>query len=112
MGESMSRYSIVERLTNKKLNLLDEKAMLSQEITETANDIEIMEKDLVNWEDDALQDLKREKEDRLRLIEKEKHKLTNLQKFKSEKENNYNEKIGQLDKAMESITEISKEAGQ
>jgi hypothetical protein len=52
MSESQSRYSIVERLTDKKLELLQSKAMLPTEIKKATDRLAELEYEYASWKDD------------------------------------------------------------
>ncbi|HLD78680.1 MAG TPA: hypothetical protein VJB16_06655, partial [archaeon] len=75
MTESQSRYSIVERLTNTKVNLLGEKAELEQEIRQLDQDVKNLERDLKNWEEDIKVTVERERRAHKIKIENAQQKL-------------------------------------
>ena len=69
MTESQSRYSIVERLTQKKLSLMQTKSELQEDLKEKEQKIEELKKDLANWETEIEEDVKRERRKKQRNIE-------------------------------------------
>ncbi len=108
MGESQSRYSIVERLTQKKLDLISQKLELDEEVKVKAQKAEQLKKDLSDWEKDILQEVERTKRIKQREIEKAGFLSENAKQRKDAKENALNEKLDSIDKALERIEEISK----
>ena len=110
MSESMSRYSIVERLTNSKLELLDIKADLDLGIDEKNNDIKNKEKDLKDWETTVEEDTKRVRIKKQREIEALKDDLDISKSNKEKHEKLCDDKIKEIDNALKSIEEISKTA--
>ena len=65
MTESQSRYSIVERLTERKLAIMSSKSKLQEELKTKEQKIEELKKDLGNWETDIEEDVKRERTKKL-----------------------------------------------
>ena len=108
MVESQSRYSIVERLTQRKLEIMDSKSELKQDFKEKQQKIEELKKDLKNWEKDIEEDIKREKRRKERAIEQATLDYENLKERLGEKEKVFDEQMQAIDKALESIEEISK----
>lgn len=111
MGDSQSRYSIVERLTNKKLQIMDDKLKLGSGIDD--KEVEIMQtKELLRQaEEEAMKELEDKKQyfvDRIATLEKEKNQL---EKFKSDKESSFEAKIQEINNALKRIEDISKSAG-
>ena len=108
MSESQSRYSIVERLTQRKLDIMSAKSDLKEEIKHKQQKIEELKKDLGNWDKDIEEDMKREKRKKQREIEKAVQAHQNLKERMAEKEQIYEEKIKAIEEALKSIEEISK----
>lgn len=108
MSESQSRYSIVERLTQKKLDIISAKSELDEDMKKKAEKVEQLKKDLDDWENDVQQDTERTKRMKQREIERSKMVAENAKQRKAEKENAYDDKIKTVDKALERIEEISK----
>lgn len=108
MAESQSRYSIVERLTQRKLEIMSEKSELKEEAKEKQQRIEELNKDLQNWEKDIEEDIKREKRNRERTIQKATQEYENLKTRLDEKAKVFDEQITAVEDALKSIEEISK----
>ncbi|MFW5847093.1 MAG: hypothetical protein ACOCUU_02965 [Nanoarchaeota archaeon] len=108
MSESQSRYSIVERLTRKKLEIMNSKSKINSNLKFKKQEVESLKKDLENWNKDIQEDIKREKRKKELEIEKVMQDFENFQEQKSEKEKVYDEQIKAIEKALHSIEEISK----
>lgn len=108
MSESQSRYSIVERLTQKKLDIISSKSELDEDLKKKQQKVEQLKKDLSDWEGDVQQDIEREKRMKQREIEKTEMASENAKQRKGDKEKAYDEKLAAIDKALERIEEISK----
>lgn len=108
MGESQSRYSIVERLTQGKLDIMTAKSDLKEELKHKEQKIDELRKDMENWNKDVEEDVNRERRNKERLIEKAQKDFKNTQERLAEKERVYDEKIKAIDGALKSIEEISK----
>src|SRR3989344_2755905 len=100
MSESQSRYSIVERLTQKKLDIISQKLELDEDLRKKHQEIEQLNKDLVDWESDIQQDIERTRRLKQREIEKAEIHSENAKQRKTAKENALNEKITSIDKAL------------
>ena len=50
MGESQSRYSIVERLTNTKLEIVESKAKIDENLEKKQNKIDDLKNQLTDYE--------------------------------------------------------------
>lgn len=108
MSESQSRYSIVERLTQKKLDIISQKLELDEDIKLKQQKIEQLKKELEDWENDIQNDTERTRRLKQRDMEKAEIFSENAKQRKTAKENALNEKIASIDKALERIEEISK----
>src|SRR3989344_299180 len=108
MSESQSRYSIVERLTQKKLDIITEDLEIKEDIKKIEQKIERLKKDLAEWENDVQQDNERSKIMKEREIEKSEIFLENSIKRKVAKEESLKDKIKAVDNALGRIEEISK----
>ena len=108
MSESQSRYSIVERLTQMKLNILSKKFDLDEDLKIKQQNVEQLKKDFLDWEKDIQQDITRTKRLKQREIEKSETESQNANQIKTAKEKAFDEKIEAIDKALERIEEISK----
>jgi|SRR3989338_3381347 len=108
MSESQSRYSIVERLTQMKLDIISEKLDLESDLKHKQQKVEQLKKELVDWESDIQQDIERNRRLKKREIERANIDGENIKEKKDAKEDALNEKIVAIDKALERIEEISK----
>ena len=108
MSESQSRYSIVERLTQMKLDIISEKLGLESDVKHKQQKVEQLKKELSDWESDIQQDTERNRRLRKREIEKASMESDNSKERKKAKEDALNEKLDAIDKALERIEEISK----
>ena len=108
MGESQSRYSIVERLTETKLRIMTSKAELKEEVKTKEQYIDKLKKELENWKKDIQEDIKREQRKKELEIERAIQEFDNAKEQMNSKENVYDEQIHAIDNALKSIEEISK----
>jgi len=105
---SESRYGIVSDLTRRKLSIMDSILELETEIDNKSNEISLKKDEARVWKDRELAEINRgevEKEQAIKVLEKEK---THLENVKDDKIKSCNEKIVQIDDALKTITEISK----
>src|SRR3989344_3536506 len=105
MTESQSRYSIVERLTQKKLELLSEGSELDEEVKKKKQLIEHLKKELGDWESDLEQDTEKKRRIKQREIEKAEISSNNAVERKMAKVEDIKDKIKAIDKALERIEE-------
>lgn len=108
MSESQSRYSIVERLTKKKLELMSSKSNLKQDVKTRGQRVDKLKKDLENWKKDIQEDIKREQRKKEIEIEKIVQESNNSKENLADRENVYDEQIKAIEVALRSIEEISK----
>ncbi len=108
MSESQSRYSIVERLTQTKLDIMAAKSELKEEVKHKEQKVGELKKDLENWNKDIEEDLRRERRSKEKLIEKAQQEHQNTKERLAEREKMYDEKLGAINVALKSIEEISK----
>ncbi len=108
MTESQSRYSIVERLTGRKLDIMTTKSTFKEKLKHKEQQIEELKIDLENWNKDIEEDIKREKRNKEREIEKAIQEYDNMKQRIVEKEEISEEKIKAIEEALKSIEEISK----
>jgi len=112
MGESMSRYSIVERLTKQKLDIMSAKHSLTDDVKKAEQKHTSM-KDIVDDEcDRILASANVDVEELKRKTEGYEVTAKNLKERQSDKEKMYDEKIKVIDEALDKIEEISKIQGQ
>ncbi len=108
MSESQSRYSIVERLTRMKLDIISEKLALDEDMKIKQQKVGQLKKEFSDWEKDKQQDIERTKRLKQREIEKSEIDSQNAIQIKVAKEKAFDEKLKAIDKALERIEEISK----
>ncbi len=108
MSESQSRYSIVERLTETKLEIIYAKSQLDEEVKTKEQKVEQLKKDLLDWNNEVAQETERTKKQKQREIERAEIDYKNVKERKSAKEKAFDEKIGAVDEALKRIEEISK----
>lgn len=108
MGESQSRYSIVERLIQTKLDIMTAKSELKEEAKHKEQKIMELKKELENWNKDIEEDKRRERRNKEKLVEKAQQDYQNTKERLAEKENMYEEKLRAITEALKSIEEISK----
>lgn len=108
MSESQSRYSIVERLTQKKLDIISEKLELDEDLKIKQQKVGQSKKEFADWEKDIKQDIERTRRLKQREIEKSEIESQNANQIKAATEESFDEKIKAIDRALERIEEISK----
>ena len=108
MSESQSRYSIVERLTQRKLNIISQKLELDEDLKLKQQKVVQLKKEVGDWENDIQQDIERTRRLKKREIEKYEIESENAKQRMAAKEAAFNEKTEAIDKALERIEEISK----
>jgi|SRR3989344_69359 len=108
MSESQSRYSIVERLTKMKLDIISEKLELESNLKHKQQKVEQLKKEATDWEGDIQQDIERTRRLKKREIEKAIIDSENAKDRKNAKEDAFEDKLGAIDRALERIEEISK----
>jgi len=110
MSESVSRYSIVERLTQTKLEIISAKSQLDADITQKKQSVEEAKNALKDWESTIKSENDRQKREAIRNIEKLERDAKNAAERKRVKEDTYDKKIQAIDKALEQIQKISETA--
>ena len=110
MSESQSRYSIVERLTDKKLELMAQKTGLKSEVANCELRATRLKNDLVNWQKDIQEDIKRSARQKEIEVEKAIQEAKDAKTRLSDKEKGFDEQITAVELAINSIEEISKTA--
>jgi len=108
MSESQSRYSIVERLTETKLGIIQAKSQLDEEVKAKEQNIEQLKKDLLDWNSEVAQETERTKKQKQREIERAEIEHKNAKERKNTKERAFDEKLKAIDEALKRIEEISK----
>jgi len=110
MSESQSRYSIVERLTQSKLDIIDELNNLDSEVENKKIGATRKLQEIIRVKRRYDDDIKRE----VSYLEKEAELLNqeadNLTKFKDKRKEALEEKKTEIDNALTALQEISKSA--
>ena len=110
MSESQSRYSIVERLNSKKLDIISSKTKLTEEVEEAKYRVEKLKSDLLNWEMNIKQDIERTKREKEMKIKDAEREAEDISRRKSAVEKSLNEQINAITEALERIEKISESA--
>ncbi len=108
MTESQSRYSIVERLTQKKLDIISENLELDDEVKRKEQRVEQLKKETEDWENEIQQETEKTRRLKQREIEKSEISRDNAVERKTAKGEALKEKIKAIERALERIEEISK----
>ena len=108
MSESQSRYSIVERLTQKKLDIMNSKSNIKEDVKRKEQTIGKLNKSLENWKKDIQEDIKREERKKELEIERARQEFGNAKEQTDSKEKVLDEQIKAIEEALKSIEEISK----
>ena len=108
MSESQSRYSIVERLTQRKLDIISAKSELDDDLKLKEQKIDEAKKGLQDWEMDIKQDIERERRIKKRDIERLERGFNHSSKRKDAKRKAYDDKLEAIERALVRIEEISK----
>ena len=112
MSESQSRYSIVERLTDKKLEIISALGNLDEDIKSKKQEVDKLKKNLVDWENDVKEDVDRTKRLMERKIEEAEISHANAVERKTSKEQTAKDKLEAITNALTKVEEISKTAPQ
>jgi hypothetical protein len=112
MGESQSRYSIVERLTNKKLSLLDEESKLDREIEYKIQSLAAKRNDFISWEQEAKEDMERESRGKYQDIASTEAEIKFLKESKENKKETIKTKLVEIDDALIRLEAISRVANE
>lgn len=112
MAESQSRYSIVERLTRTKLNIIEDRSRLDQEVKAKEQEIGSLKKGLTDWEKDVTEDVERTRRIKGRAVEEAEQEHKNAEERKTAKEASCDAQLVAVNQALKDIQEISKTAPQ
>ncbi len=111
MGDtSQSRYSIIERLTNTELELLNSKISIEEEITNAENEFKYCEKELTTLKETLNRGVEEQLKDKEHQIERAKDKLLWLQTNKAGRLKGIEDKLKVVKNGIASVGEISKAA--
>lgn len=110
MSESQSRYSIVERLTKIRLEIMDSKVSLEEDLKKKKYKIDDLKKQLTDWNEDIKEIVSREKRSKEREVGDAERSYENSKQHLETKRKALDEKLKSIDSALESIQEISRSA--
>lgn len=108
MGESQSRYSIVERLTKQKLDIMTAKSNLNDEILLNIQKKDLKEKNIKQSKKRIDQEAEKGKIDLDFELKEIENKIKNLKEIKKSKEELFDNKIKAINEALDKLEEISK----
>lgn len=108
MSESQSRYSIVERLTTKKLDLMTAKLQSKEDVKKAEQFAKTTALESVSKIESIQAEANNEKRDVEADVRAMKQRFKNLEEQQGEKEALYDEKIDAINVALAKIENISK----
>ena len=108
MSESVSRYSIIERLCKEKLNIMSIKSSLNEDITKAKQKAESLEKDIVYDKKVCQQETDKQIDELNKTLRDAKQNVKNLQERKAAKEKLFDDKIKAINEALQKLEDISK----
>lgn len=106
-SESQSRYSIVERLTEKKLSIMDEKQQIEGKIQGKKTEIEQYKNQIEVEKRESQEKLKTDIEMYEQRIKRLEQEIAQEEKGKGTKSALCDEKIKQIDIALKAVQDIS-----
>ena len=112
MSESQSRYSIVERVTDKISSALERKNNVKNEIKELQNKINEEKKELEAWKKRALEKLNYREKEKQRMIESMEESLKLEKDIADDRIKLHGEQILSYREALSDIKAISKESNE
>lgn len=107
MSESVSRYSIVERLTSQKLEIISAKSQLDGDITMKEQTVIEAKAELKDWDKNIKSNIEQERRAKERSIEQLERLAKNAKERKKIKEATYQEKLRTIDESLKQIQKIS-----
>lgn len=110
MSESQSRYSIVERLTQSKLDVMTEIQNLVHDVTYREQSVEALKRGKENYSKDAVDEVTRVLRVKDIEIQNAETAANNAKEQKESKTQSLNKKIEAINDALKRIEEISKTA--
>ncbi len=108
MGESQSRYSIVERLITKKLDIMTAKFQLADEIRKAEQAVDSLRSSIEDKKQAYQDECDREKRNLDWELEKAEKKVANLKERQSDKERMFDAKLKTIEEALKILEDISK----
>lgn len=107
MSESQSRYSIIERLTRTKLDLMTSRNDIKSDLMRKKQKVITLTKKLENWEVDFDNNKIKEKTEKQNEIKNVEVEAINFEVLMKDKETLYNEKIIAIEQALNQLEVIS-----
>lgn len=108
--ESQSRYSIVERLVQKKIEILTAKGKLNDEQKLLAQKVDEMQKDYTGWQQTYKNEQLQHEREMRRNIERAINNRDNAKANMKDKSAMFDEELKVIDAALKSIERISGDA--
>ena len=108
--ESQSRYSIVERLTDKKLTLLNMITQLDMRISDREQKLAISKKNALDYDIEVKSEVEKNKRDKQRYVQMCEYDLKCEKDNKEKTKKSYEAQIVEIDKALIAIQKISETA--
>ena len=109
---SQSRYSIVASLTEKKLNIMEQKQAIDGEVESKKTKINQLKKSIEECKIEKDQELKREIHHLQQTIDILEQEISAVEKGKSSKSELCDRKIKEIDAALRAIADISKSSAE
>ncbi len=106
--ESQSRYSIVERLTEKKLEMMKKKTYLKDDVIKAEQTSKRLVTDAVDDKKVIQSEADQRKKDLDRAVKQAQENVTNLKARQKEKESLYDAQIKTVEDALKKLESISK----
>ncbi len=110
MSESQSRYSIVERLTKQKLDIMEAKTSLTDGIAKAKQSYETRNNDVEYDKKVIDQEAEKQKSELDKSLKDTEKMIKHLEDRKESKEKLYTEKIEAIDEALVQLKDISESA--
>lgn len=111
VSESQSRYSIVERLTERKLNIIRERSELDEAIKRREIELAEEQQKKLDYKNEVQRQVEAKEEDFNRDIGRANDRLGLAKVQKVKKEAAFAEQLAAIDVALKQIEEVSKSAG-
>jgi len=108
MSESQSRYSIIERLTRSKLDIMSAKTELADNITKAEQKVKTLKADIIEDKKVIQDEADKQIRELTRTSKSAEQEVNNLKERKASKEKLYDTKIKAIDTALKQLEEISK----
>ena len=108
--ESQSRYSIIERLTDKKLALLTQITQLDTRISDREQKLLLAKKNALDYDIEAKAEVEKTKRDKQRYVQMCEYELKSEKDNKEKSKKSYEKQIEEVDNAIIAIQMISETA--